>query len=59
MRFRLTESDCEILYMVTECRIMTTPQLAALLSRNGKGLSKRISQLIAQGLLADAPRGPG
>jgi len=45
--------------MVAECRLVTIPQLAALLSRNGKGLNKRISQLVAQGLLADAPRGPG
>ena len=59
MRFRLTASDCEILRMVTECRIVTTPQLAALLSRGGKSLNRRIDQLVDQGFLADAPRGPG
>ena len=59
MEFRLTASDCEILRMVTECRIVTSPQLAVLLSRGGKSLNRRISQLVDQGLLADAPRGLG
>jgi len=38
---------------------VTTPQLAALLSRNGKSLHQRINQLVAEGLLADTARGPG
>ncbi len=59
MRFRLTASDCEVLHMVAECRVVTTPQLAALLSGNGKSLNRRISQLVAQGLLTGATRGPG
>jgi len=59
MRFRLTASDCEILRMVTECCVVTTPQLAALLCRNGKSLQKRIIQLIGEGLLADTARGRG
>ena len=59
MRFRLTASDCEILRMVTECRIVTAPQLAALLSGNGKSLNRRIGQLVDQGFLTDATRGPG
>ena len=59
MRFRMTTGDCEILRMVAECRIVTTPQLAALLSRNGRSLNRRITQLVDQGLLADAARGPG
>ena len=59
MIFRLTANDCDVLRMVTECRIVTTPQLAALLSGNGKSLNRRISQLVAQGLLAYAARGPG
>lgn len=59
MAFKLTRADGEILWIVAERRLMTTPQLAALLSRNGKSLKKRISELVTQGLLADAPRGPG
>ena len=59
MRFRMTTGDCEILRMVTECRIVTTPQLAALLSRGGKSLNRRITQLVNQGFLADVARGPG
>ncbi len=59
MRFRMTASDYEVLHTVAECRLVTIPQLAALLSRNGKSLSQRIGQLAAEGLLANAPRGPG
>jgi hypothetical protein len=59
MRFRMTASDCEVLHWVAECRLVTTPQLAAFLSRNAKSLTQRISQLVAEGLLAEVPRGPG
>jgi len=59
MRFRMIAGDCEILRMATECRIVTAPQLVALLSRGGKSLNRRISRLVDQGLLADAARGPG
>jgi len=59
MAFKLTRADGEILRTIAECRLMTTPQLAALLSRNGKSLKKRISELVTQGLVGDAPRGPG
>jgi len=59
MAFKLTRTDGEILRTIAEYRIMTTPQLAALLSRNRKSLKKRISELVTQGLLVDAPRGPG
>ncbi len=59
MHIRLSASDCELLQAVTECRILTTPQLAALLSRNGKSLNQRIGKLIAEGLLTHTTRGPG
>jgi hypothetical protein len=59
MTFRMIASDCEILRMVVECRLVTTPQLAALLSKGGKSLNRRISRLVDQGWLADAARGPG
>lgn len=59
MGFRMTASDCELLSMVVEYRLITIPQLAVLLSRNAKGLQKRVSQLIAEGLLAETARGPG
>jgi hypothetical protein len=59
MRFRMTTSDCEMLRWVAECRLVTTPQLGAFLTRNAKSLTQRISQLVGQGLLAEVPRGPG
>ncbi len=59
MRFRLTASDCEILRMVTECRIVTAPQLAALLARSAKGVRDRTSKLIAESLLEEVTRGRG
>jgi hypothetical protein len=59
MGFRMTASDREVLRWVAECRLVTTPQLAALLARNAKSLTQRISQLVTEGLLAEVPRGPG
>jgi hypothetical protein len=59
MPFRLTPSDYEMLQIVTEYRIMTSPQLAALLSRSKKGVRDRISKLIVEGLLEEATRGRG
>jgi len=56
MRFRLTANDHALLQMVAECRIATIPQLGVLLSRSPKGLGRRISQLVDQGLLAESPR---
>ncbi len=59
VKLRLTTGDCDVLHRVTECRLVATPQLAALLSRNAKSLAQRLSQLVAEGLLAEAVRGPG
>ena len=59
MAFRLTPSDYEMLQIVAEYRIMTSPQLAALLSRSKKGVRDRISKLIVEGLLEEVPRGRG
>ena len=59
MAFRLTPTDYEMLWIIAEYRIMTSPQLAALLSRSKKGVRDRISKLIAEGLLEEATRGRG
>jgi len=59
MVFRMTVSDCDVLRTIMECRLVTIPQLAVLLSRNAKGLQKRLNQLIAEGLLMEMARGPG
>ena len=59
MAFRLTTTDYKMLHIVAEYRIMTSPQLAALLPRSKKGVRDRISRLIAEGLLEEATRGHG
>ena len=59
MTFRLTRTDYEMLWIIAEYRIMTSPQLAALLSRSKKGVRDRIGKLIAEGLLEEATRGRG
>ena len=59
MAFRLTRTDYEMLWIIAEYRIMTSPQLAALLSRSKKGVRDRVSKLIAEGLLEEATRGRG
>ncbi len=59
MAFRLTPSDYEMLQIVAEYRIMTSPQLAALLSRSKKGVRDRIGKLIAEGVLEETKRGRG
>jgi hypothetical protein len=48
-----------MLKTIAEYRIMTSPQLAAQLSRSKKGVRDRISKLIAEGLLEEAARGRG
>jgi predicted HTH transcriptional regulator len=45
--FRLASTDNEMLKIIAEYRIITSPQLAALLSRSKKGVRDRISKLIA------------
>ena len=59
MASRLTSTDYEMFQIIAEYRIMTSPQLAALLSRSKKGVRDRISKLIAEGLLEEAARGRG
>ncbi|MHC4705452.1 MAG: replication-relaxation family protein, partial [Planctomycetota bacterium] len=70
MTFRLTPTDyemlktiaeyrIEMLKTIAEYRIMTSPQLAAQLSRSKKGVRDRISKLIAESLLEEAARGRG
>ncbi|MBW2021162.1 MAG: replication-relaxation family protein [Deltaproteobacteria bacterium] len=59
MAFRLAPSDYEMLQIIAEYRIMTSPQLAALLSRSKKGVRDRISKLIVESLLEEVPRGRG
>lgn len=59
MAFRLAPTDIEMLRAIAEYRIMTSPQLAALLSRSKKGVRDRIRRLIAEGLLEEAARGRG
>lgn len=59
MVIRLGSTDHEILRAVAECRIVTAPQLAALLARSAKGVRDRTTKLIAEGLLADVTRGRG
>lgn len=59
MAFRLGSTDFEMLRTIAEYRIMTSPQLAALLSRSKKGVRDRISKMIAEGLLQETPRGRG
>jgi hypothetical protein len=59
MAFRLTPTDYEMLWIIAEYRIMTSPQLAALLSRSKKGVRDRIGKLITEGLLEEATRGRG
>lgn len=59
MAFKLTQADCEILRAIAECRIMTSPQLAALLSRSKKGVRDRVGRLVAEGLLEEVTRGRG
>ncbi|MHC4061951.1 MAG: replication-relaxation family protein, partial [Planctomycetota bacterium] len=59
MAFRLTPTDYEMLWIIAEYRIMTSSQLAALLSRSKKGVRDRIGKLIAEGLLEEATRGRG
>jgi hypothetical protein len=59
MAFRLTTTDYKMLQIIAEYRIMTSPQLAALLSRSKKGVRDRIGKLIAEGLLEEANRGRG
>ena len=59
MTFRLAQTDHEILRAIAECRIVTAPQLAALLARSAKGVRDRTTKLIAEGLLAEVTRGRG
>ncbi|MHC4567080.1 MAG: replication-relaxation family protein [Planctomycetota bacterium] len=59
MAFRMAPTDLEMLRAIAEYRIMTSPQLAALLSRSKKGMRDRIRKLIAEGLLEEATRGRG
>ncbi len=59
MVFRLAPTDFEMLGRIAEYRIMTSPQLAALLSRSKKGVRDRMSKLIAEGLLEETARGRG
>ena len=59
MAFRLAPTDYEMLKIIAEYRIITSPQLAALLSLSKKGVRDRISKLIAEGLLEEADRGRG
>lgn len=59
MAFKLTPADCEILRTIADCRIMTSPQLAALLSRSKKGVRDRVGKLITAGLLEEVVRGRG
>jgi len=59
MAFRLAPTDFEMFRAIAEYQIMTSPQLAALLSRSKKGVRDRISKLIAEGLLEEAARGRG
>jgi len=59
MAFRLAPTDFEMLRTIAEYRIMTSPQLAALLSRSKKGVRDRIGKLITEGLLKEAARGRG
>ena len=59
MALRLTSKDYEMFQIIAEYRIITSPQLAALLSRSKKGVRDRISKLIAEGLLEEAARGRG
>ena len=59
MAFKLTRADGEILRTLAECRILTSPQLAALLSRSKKGMRDRVRKLISEGLLTEVPRGRG
>ena len=54
MAFRLSPTDFEMLRAIAEYQIMTSPQLATLLSRSKKGVRDRISKLIAEGLLEEA-----
>jgi hypothetical protein len=48
-----------MLQIIAEYRIMTSPQLAALLSRSKKGVRDRVGKLIAQCLLTETARGRG
>lgn len=59
MAFRLRPTDGELLKAVAECRIVTAPQLAALLARSAKGVRDRTTKLIAEGLLREVTRGRG
>ena len=59
MTIRLGATDYEMLRATAECRIVTAPQLAALLSRSTKGVRDRMTRLIAEGLMEEAPRGRG
>ena len=59
MTIRLIPSDYDILLAIAECRIVTTPQLAALLSRSSKGVRDRATRLIAEGLLEELVRSRG
>lgn len=59
MTFRLASTDCEILKAIAECRLLTVPQVAALLSRSPKRLSTRIHELAVEGLLEELTRGRG
>jgi len=59
MAFRLRPTDGELLKAIAECRIVTAPQLAALLARSAKGVRDRTTKLIAEGLLTEVTRGRG